>query len=115
MAKFAKMDTKEFDFMINKVNDNVVKGPKKVFIEFAEAIVEEAKRNAPRDTNFMANSISFRVIKTGVIVFVGAFYWIFVEFGTVKMSAQPFFFPAIEKFLPQIERALNNLVTKGVK
>lgn len=49
--------------------------------------VQRIKRRAPVDTGAMRDSVG----QNGGIVFVGVFYAVFVEFGTYKMAAQPFF------------------------
>jgi HK97 gp10 family phage protein len=70
------------------------------------ALVEAAGRSvqakarvlAPVDTGFLQNSI--QMMKTGdlsAVVFVGAEYGVFVEFGTRRMRAQPFLKPALDE------------------
>lgn len=55
----------------------------------------QAKQSAPVDTGFLKNSIHYE--KTGeasCTVSVGASYAVYQEFGTSKMPAHPFLFPA---------------------
>lgn len=65
----------------------------------------QAKHIAPKRTGFMANNISVEPIQrtassvTGTIE-AKADYSSFVEFGTYKMSAQPFIRPAVSAGQP---------------
>ena len=66
----------------------------------ARVIEAHAKINAPVDTGFLRNSImvaEMLVSPTGgyVVVAVYAEYAAHVEFGTVKMQAQPYISPAV--------------------
>lgn len=70
----------------------------------AEIVRQAASDNAPRRTGTLAASIVKELGKKSkqgeTAVKVGpnkkAFYGLFVELGTVKMSARPFLFPALE-------------------
>ena len=60
----------------------------------------QAKQIAPKRTGYMANNISVEPVKKTATSVTGAVnakadYSSFVEFGTYKMSAQPFIRPAV--------------------
>lgn len=60
----------------------------------------QAKQIAPKRTGFMANNISVEPVKKTATSVTGtvnakADYSSFVEFGTYKMSAEPFIRPAV--------------------
>ena len=61
-------------------------------------IVQLAQARAPVDTGFLRDSIVAAMIDEfeGTVT-VGAFYAGFVEFGTRKMAAQPYFYPAVDE------------------
>lgn len=67
------------------------------------------KQLAPVDTGFLRNSIMGRMID-GLkgIVEVFAEYAIYVEYGTRKMAAQPFFHPAVDRARLTIEALVNS-------
>jgi HK97 gp10 family phage protein len=96
-----------------------------------------AKQRAPVDTGFLRNSI---YVKTetdsdnrvsgaeafpevdipehnAAYIAVGARYGIFVEYGTSRMGAQPFFTPAIEAerepFFKALDRLMNQAKAQG--
>lgn len=65
-------------------------------------IANRARALAPEATGLLKRSITSDhdngALSAGVgIGSAAAFYWRFVEFGTVHMSAQPFFRPAAEE------------------
>lgn len=73
-----------------------------------------ARMNAPVLTGHLMNSITVQPVSAlAAIVSVGALYGLFVEFGTRRMAAQPFFMPAVELVRPQFEQAIANAL-KGL-
>lgn len=55
-----------------------------------------AKQFCPVDTGRLRSSIhTYRLNETTVVVQDGVDYGVFIEFGTSKMAAQPFFTPAM--------------------
>lgn len=66
-------------------------------IETAEDIASIARSNAPVATGELRDSIeAVPVNQYNAEVRVGAEHGIYVEYGTYKMAAQPFFNPALE-------------------
>jgi HK97 gp10 family phage protein len=71
---------------------------------------QRAKALAPRETGLLRSSITAvsRGLYGRVTVSGDAFYWRFVEYGTVKMAAKPFVRPSVEMEQPQfLERVRN--------
>ena len=72
----------------------------------ATLLVErEAKKGCPVDTARLRSSITSSVFHEGLFKQVGKVgtdveYASYVEFGTSRMSAQPFLFPALRMFSP---------------
>lgn len=64
----------------------------------ADSIAQDARARAPVDTGFLKGSIESVSLATGksAEVRVGAYYGPYVEFGTYKMAAQPFLYPAAQ-------------------
>lgn len=87
-----------FDAAADQIVQAVVRGVRIT----AYQIETRAKLDAAVDTGFMRGSIfveNFEPTKTQVQsdVGVGAEYGIYVDMGTHKMPAQPFFTPAVER------------------
>lgn len=73
-------------------------------------IEAQAKTFAPVDTGTLKNSI--QAIKIGLAhwkVVVGVHYGAYVEWGTVKMAAQPFLQPAVNIVRPAFLAALKRV------
>lgn len=75
-----------------------------------QAIVTRAQAIVPIDTGALRNSITYRVEHTGGQwhIIIGAYtdYALFVELGTVRMSAQPYLRPAIDQIAAHIASEL---------
>lgn len=76
-----------------------------------------AKGQAPaNDTGLLAGSIStvMRDEETALVI-ARAKYATFLEFGTAKMGARPFMFPALEKSKVWITERLKKAVRQGIQ
>lgn len=102
----------------------------------AQEIVDAMKRFAPSETGALRNSIgwtwgdapagSMTVGTVGgaeygslrITIYAGggdAFYARFQEFGTVKMTAHPFFFPAWRAKKRKVKSRLSRAISKAIK
>jgi HK97 gp10 family phage protein len=78
----------------------------------AGKIVEIAKERVPVLTGALQASIQVRPVARGYSASAGSTnsggvdYGPFVEFGTVYMGAQPFFFPAVEAVRAEFEESM---------
>lgn len=86
----------------------------------AEAIVAKtaldieahAKQRAPVDTGTLKNSIqATRIGDARWKIVVGVDYGMYVEWGTSRMAAQPFFQPAIAAVTPLFLQAIRKVCT----
>ena len=81
--------------------------------QVGQEIVSAMQGKAPVDTGFLRDSIELtEVSNTQMTITSGAPYSLFVEFGTYKMAAQPYFFGTAHQFLPaQLQqRIIQNLL-----
>lgn len=63
--------------------------------EWGKALVDEMRATVPVQTGTLRSSID--QVDPGDITFGPAFYWRFLEYGTSKMSPQPFVRPAVNR------------------
>jgi len=79
------------------VMEGVAAGIKKVAFD----IEAQAKQRAPVDTGFLRSAIEAEMIgPQEATVTSYASYSVYQEFGTYKMSAQPYMIPAVEAVAP---------------
>lgn len=102
MSKFTV--TIDFDYIpeiIAKVESASRAAPKKV----ADRMATTARRLVPKDTWALHDSIVTQVVRYGKEseILVLAPYAAYVEYGTYKMSAQPYLGPAIEAHAEELE------------
>lgn len=116
-----------------KVPDIVRVELEKQIAKEADKIVAELKATAPHKSGDMRDSIGWtwgdapkgslkigRAFgkdygKVSATIYVGEFYARFLEFGTIKMPASPFFFPVYRASKGQIQTNLRNAVNRAVK
>ena len=92
----------------------------KPFIQKATQLVQRtAKSMAPVDTGYLKRSISRETKGSGVNVYGRVFtpteYAIYQEFGTSKMVAQPFMFPALDAHSKDIQREAKEYINANSK
>jgi HK97 gp10 family phage protein len=79
-----------------------------------QAIVARAQAIVPIDTGALRDSITYRIEHTGGQwhIIVGAYtdYALFVELGTVRMSAQPYLRPAVDQIVAHIASELQSAI-----
>lgn len=72
-------------------------------------VVASAQSIAPVDTGNLKGSIGADVDGLEAVAGPTAEYGAYVEYGTSRMSAQPYMGPAFNRALPKFERALGKL------
>jgi HK97 gp10 family phage protein len=71
--------------------------------DWAQRVATQAERNTPVRTGYLRSTIYAEVKEWVAAVGARAAYSYFVEFGTRYMMAQPFLYPAVQSFLPELE------------
>ena len=87
---------------------------KRITMKAGDAIVNEARRRAPRDTGALRRSIKSQATKKLTITVTAGGpstprnvdYAQYVELGTSRMAPQPYMRPAVNKIKPQWEQEL---------
>ncbi len=72
-------------------------------VKWAQEVRDAAAKNAPQRTGYLKSTIYAMVKEWVVEIGVEASYAYFVEYGTRYMRAQPFLYPALQEFLPELE------------
>lgn len=71
--------------------------------DWAQRLSAEASRRAPVRTGYLRSTVYAEVKDWVAEVGARAAYAYFVEMGTRYMRAQPFLYPAVQEFLPELE------------
>src|SRR5688500_11997075 len=81
----------------------------------AEVIVPYMQSITPVDTGELRDSEHYNLIDDGIQIIAEALHAFWVEFGTYKMKAQPFFRPAIDSQQKAALRAIGKNVVEQIK
>lgn len=100
MARAEVAWTRQFS-TLGRIADGMEGRADTIVRKFALDIEAGAKVRSPVDTGFLRASIRARRIGTARWrVEVGADYGLYLEFGTARQRAQPYFYPAIRAVTP---------------
>jgi HK97 gp10 family phage protein len=98
------------------LSDNVGRRLVPVLRKVAADIEGDAKIRAPFKTGFLRNSIGSRVINQyNAEVTVGAEYAAYLEFGTTRMAARPYFSPAVDAHRDGFVQAIQQVVEQAAR
>jgi len=106
---------------LNMINSDIRNKVQKELIIAGINVQNGAKKRCPVDTGTLRNSIAVKKtddleVEVGTYLpETGAYmpYAAFVEYGTSKMKAQPFLFPAYEEEKPKFLKRLKRIVGRG--
>ncbi len=105
--------TQELLRNLNKWEDKISDDTGDIIQVGAFEITKEARRAAPKDTGLLKARIKKKKLgKFSAEVLAETHYASYVEFGTVKMRAQPYMRPAVEMVAPKIVKEIKRIVPK---
>jgi HK97 gp10 family phage protein len=80
---------------------------------WAADVKAQAVKNAPMVTGYLRSTIYAKVKEWVVDVGADAAYALFVELGTKYMQAQPYLYPAIQQYLPELESVIVSAIEQA--
>jgi HK97 gp10 family phage protein len=80
---------------------------------WAADVKAEAMRLVPVRTGYLRSSIYAKIQQWVAEIGADATYALCVELGTKHMQAQPFLYPAIQRYLPQLENVVKAAIEKA--
>ncbi|MFZ5688673.1 MAG: HK97-gp10 family putative phage morphogenesis protein [Bacillota bacterium] len=100
-----------------QASEQATNAAEKALLKGALLVERDAKQNTPVDTGRLRASITHRLSGAGterVVVEIGTAteYAPFVEFGTTKMTAQPFLNPALKANKDKVKQMVADAVRK---
>lgn len=99
---------------LERIGDKAEKVKNEALEKGADVLKEEVVKNAPKQTGHLKKNITVTPGEDGkVIVHTGdAFYSQFLEFGTSKMKARPFFEKSFINKKDEIEEVMAEVIKK---
>jgi HK97 gp10 family phage protein len=100
----------EFTLTFDEAAQALREGIAEALQNAGDAFVDSAQGAAPVDTGFLQDNIAITSTSdTEVVIESLAEYSLFVEEGTWKMTAQPYFFQALDSAQSELEAAMANI------
>ena len=109
MAVEVKCDVqgvREFQAAMRNFDSALQKHVHRQLASWAADVKALAKQLVPVRTGHLRSSIYAKISEYVVEVGAEATYALFVEFGTRRMRAQPYLYPAIQQYLPRLEQII---------
>ena len=80
---------------------------------WAADVKAQAVKNAPMVTGYLRSTIYAKVKEWVVDLGADAAYALFIELGTKYMQAQPYLYPAIQQYLPELEAVIVSAIEQA--
>ena len=80
---------------------------------WAADVKAQAVKNAPMVTGYLRSTIYARVKEWVAEIGADAAYALFVELGTRYMRAQPYLYPAVQQYLPELEAVIVSAIEQA--
>jgi len=96
----------EFQAAMQRFDSGMQRQVYRYLQSWASDVKAAAMRNAPVRTGHLRSSIYAKIKDWIAEIGAEATYALFVELGTRRMRAQPYLYPAIQEYLPQLERII---------
>jgi HK97 gp10 family phage protein len=94
----------DFQAVVNRFDEAMKSRIQAQLSEWAGTVKVDAERLVPVRTGYLQSSIYAKIRDWQVEVGAEAIYAAAVEFGTHNARAQPYLSPAVEAYLPSLER-----------
>ena len=93
----------EFQNAMQRFDSGMQRQVHRFLTSWAADVKAAAMRKAPVRTGYLKSTIYAKIKEWVAEIGAEATYSFFVEFGTRYMQAQPYLYPAIQEFLPELE------------
>jgi len=113
MSLEVKCDVKgveEFQQAVRNFDSGIQKHVHRLLASWAADVKASARQLVPVRTGHLRQSIYAEVREWIARIGAEATYAMFVEFGTRRMQARPYLYPAIQMYLPQLEEIIREAI-----
>jgi len=111
----AKMDASKLLKNLDRLEKNLNNNVQTAIINIAQKVVDTAKNIVPVRTGELRDSITYEVKEEGVEIRAGADHASYVEYGTLRMQAQQFFFPSVNAHKQALIKEIDKELMRGIK
>lgn len=96
----------EFQRAMHNFDSAIQKHVHRQLVSWAADVKALAKQLVPVRTGYLRSSIYAKISEWVAEIGAEATYGLFVELGTHRMRAQPYLYPAIQRYLPCLEQII---------
>jgi HK97 gp10 family phage protein len=96
----------EFKAAMQRFDSDMQSHVHRQLASWAETVKASAKQLAPVRTGHLRNSVYSKISEWVAEIGSEAAYALFVELGTRRTRARPYFFPAVQEHLPRLEQII---------
>ena len=82
-------------------------------VSWAADVKASARKLVPVRTGYLQSTIYAKISEWVAEIGADAAYALFVELGTKYMQAQPYLYPAIQEYLPQLESIITSAIEQA--
>ncbi|MDI9576528.1 MAG: HK97 gp10 family phage protein [Thermoproteota archaeon] len=103
----------EFKAAMQKFDSGMQREVHSFLASWAADVKAQAVKNAPMVTGYLRSTIYAKVKEWVVDLGADAAYALFIELGTKYMQAQPYLYPAIQQYLPELEAVIVSAIEQA--
>jgi HK97 gp10 family phage protein len=104
---------REFQAAMQKLDNGLQNRVYRCLASWAADVKAEAMRTVPVKTGYLRSTIYATVQNWVVNIGAEATYALFVELGTKHMQARPYLWPAIQKYLPELQSLIEAAIAEA--
>lgn len=100
----------QFQAAMQKLDNEMQRHVHRELASWATDVEALARRIVPVRTGYLRSSIYAKIERWVAEIGAEATYAMFVEFGTRYMRARPYLYPAVHRYLPQLEAVISEAI-----
>ncbi|MCW4024775.1 MAG: HK97 gp10 family phage protein [Candidatus Bathyarchaeota archaeon] len=103
----------EFKAAMQRFDSGMQREVHSFLASWAADVKAQAVKNAPMVTGYLRSTIYAKIREWVAEIGADATYALFVELGTKYMQAQPYLYPAIQQYLPELEAVVVSAIEQA--
>ncbi|MDI9577063.1 MAG: HK97 gp10 family phage protein [Thermoproteota archaeon] len=103
----------EFKAAMQRLDSGMQRQVHRQLVSWAADVKALARKLVPIRTGYLQSTIYAKISEWVAEIGADATYALFVELGTKYMQAQPYLYPAIHEYLPQLESIIVSAIEQA--